>query len=113
MGAAGLHSRIFERRRKPEVGFGEDGHIVRENTDNCAGLAVESDRFSDDVWGAAEAFQPQMVAKDYDLGIGCFFISKCKHASITRLHAQGVEEARRYHRAFDLNGRVVSGEVEK
>ena len=113
MGAAALHSRIFERRRKPKIGLGEDGHIVCEDSDDCASLAVESDRFPDDVWVAAEPLQPQMVAEDYDLGIGCFFVGQGKHASITRLNAKGVEEARRYHGAVDLNGLVGSGEVEE
>ena len=74
MGAAALHSRIFERRWKPEIGLGEDGHIVCENADNGARLAVESDRFADDIWIAAEAVLPQMVAENYNLGIRCFFV---------------------------------------
>ena len=54
-----------------------------------------------------------MVAEDYDLGVGCFFISKSEHAAVTGLNSKGVEEVRRYHGAFDLNGLVRSGEVEK
>ncbi len=89
------------------------GISFAQNADNSARLAVESDRFANDIWICAEAFLPQVVAENNNLGIRCFFIGKSEHAAVTGLNAEGVEEARRYHGAFDLNGLVGSGEIEK
>src|ERR1700735_5643008 len=113
MGAAALHSGIFERRRKPEVGLSEDGHIAGENADNGANLAVESDRFPNNVRIAAETFLPQMMAENYNLRIRSFFVGKSEHTAIARLNAKSVEETCRYHGTRDLNGLVGSGEIEK
>src|SRR5277367_3008520 len=54
-----------------------------------------------------------MVAENYHLRVGGFFVWFVEDAAVAGLNAEGVEKTCGDHRAFDLNGLVVAGEIEK
>ena len=74
MGAAGLHPWIQIGSGKPEVGLGEDWDVSGQDTDDGARFAVERNGLADHVGIAAKTVLPQMVAEDYDFGVGGFFV---------------------------------------
>jgi hypothetical protein len=92
MAQAEIHPRIQHGSGQPELGFGQQRQIRRQNADNRQAGAVHPDGAPDDVPIAAEIPLPQSIPEDRHLRQIHLLIRGNKVPPEQRTHTQAVKE---------------------